>query len=189
LALLRDFDLEFRWYTITANRDPAVLKQLLFSEHTLPGFNDSGAHLANMAYYDGNLRTLKLAAEESVALVSRAVKRLTKDPADLFNLDAGTLDLGQQADMVLIDPAALLSYDSEACTQLIHRELFDCNQFVNRSDGVVTATIIGGKVAWENGAYAPQFGRAAFGRTLRDKRVPHAAIASRESATPARRHG
>ena len=61
MHLLREYDRAFRWSVTTANERKEVLKQLLFNEHTLPGFNDSGAHLTNMAYFDGNLRTLKLA--------------------------------------------------------------------------------------------------------------------------------
>ena len=93
-----------------------VLKQLLLGENTLPGFNDSGAHLTNMAFFDGNLRTLQLAQEDGLETVARQVRRLTREPAALFNLDVGTLDLGAQADVILIDPAALKAYDAEAAT-------------------------------------------------------------------------
>ena len=75
LHLLRQWDTRLRWHTTTANRDPAVLKELLFHPLTLPGFNDSGAHLTNMAFYDGNLRSLKIAQEDGLGKVALAVHR------------------------------------------------------------------------------------------------------------------
>ncbi len=171
LHLLREFDLQFRWHTTTANRDPEVLKALLFHPHTLPGFNDSGAHLVNMAYYDGNLRTLAIAAGESVEKVAVAVKRLTQDAARLFALDAGSLDLGKQADMILIDPVALAAYDSEASMEMSRNEAFGCEQFVNRSDGVVPLVVIAGKVAWEGSEVSSQLGCEPFGRVLKNQFV------------------
>lgn len=169
LHLLREYDKAFRWYTVTANSNPRVLKDLLFHEETIPGFNDSGAHLTNMAFFDGNLRTLKFAAEDSIELVSFAVKRLTKDAADLFDLDAGTLELGKQADMILVDPEALLAYNAEANTCMQYREVFQHDQMVNRSDGVVDKTIIAGKLAWDGKKYTRAFGKERFGRPLRNK--------------------
>lgn len=169
IQLLKDWDKQFRWHTTTANVRPDVLKELVFHEQTLPGFNDSGAHLTNMAFYDGNLLTLKMAAEDSLELVSQAVKRLTRDPAHMFNINAGTLDIGAQADITLIDPEALLDYDSQSNTQMLYRELFQHDQMVNRSNGVVAKTIIGGKVAWDGKKYTPKFGKEAFGRLLKPK--------------------
>lgn len=167
LHLLRSYDREFRWSVITANQRPEVLKELVFHPQTLPGFNDSGAHLTNMAFFDGNLRTLQLAQQDgSPALMARAVRRLTADAADLFGLDVGRIEIGARADLVMIDPQALASYDSEACTRLIHREIFDHPQMVNRSDGVVRSVIIGGQIAWDGEAFTPEFGQQAMGRPL-----------------------
>jgi len=166
LHLLKEYDRAFRWSVTTANTRRDVLKKILFAEDTLPGFNDSGAHLMNMAFFDGNLRTLQLAAEEGLAEVSRQVKRLTRDPAALFNIDVGSLDLGAQADVVLIDPKALQAYNPEARTTVIHREVFNHPQMVNRSDGVVTQVVIAGKVAWDGQSYAPAFGKETYGRLL-----------------------
>jgi len=167
LYLLRTFDRAFRWSVSTANNTPSVLKELVFDEETLPGFNDSGAHLINMAFFDGNLRTLKMAAEDSLELVATAVRRLTREPAKLFALDCGTLETGKQADVILVDPQALKSYDSAANTTMIHRDCFGHPQMVNRSDKVVTHTIIGGKVAWRGDSFDEQFGKQAYGRALR----------------------
>ncbi len=168
MHMLREYDKQFRWYTTTANgKRPEVLKKLVFHEETIPGFNDSGAHLTNMAFFDGNLQTLKMAAEDSIELVSFAVKRLTRDAASLFGLDVGTLEIGAQADIVLINPEALLNYDSEANTITQYREVFEYDQMVNRSDGVVTKVIIAGKTAWDGRGFTSIFGQEKFGKALR----------------------
>jgi len=168
MHMLREYDKEFRWHTTTANGlRPDVLKTLLFHELTIPGFNDSGAHLTNMAFFDGNLQTLKMAAEDSIELVSFAVKRLTRDAASLFGLDAGTIEIGAQADIVLIDPEALLNYDSGANTIIQYRDVFEYNQMVNRSDGVVKKVIIAGKIAWNGEDFVDNYGKEKFGKTLR----------------------
>jgi N-acyl-D-aspartate/D-glutamate deacylase len=132
----------------------------------MPGFNDSGAHLTNLAFYDGNLVTLKLAAEESLDKVAIAVKRLTAEPAEFFGLDVGNLNVGTQADIAIINPAALNDYDSDAKREIIYREDFQHEQLVNRSDGVVEQTIIAGLAAWRNGDFTPELGNVKMGRAL-----------------------
>lgn len=171
LILLKEFDKDLRWYTYTANINPKVLKELLFHPLTIPGFNDSGAHLTNMAFYDGNLRTLKMAAEESESLVAYAVKRLTKDAADIFDLDVGTLDIGAQADVLIVNPEAFKTYDPEKQTKMIYREVFEHNQMVNRPEGVVEHVLIAGKFAVKKGELTEALGRERMGRPLRNKFV------------------
>lgn len=166
LELFRQWDKDFRWYTIIANKNPAKVKELLFHEDTMPGFNDSGAHLTNLAFYDGNLVTLKLAAEESLDKVAIAVKRLTSEPADFFGLDVGNLSVGTQADITIVNPEALSSYDSDASREIIYRDDFENEQLVNRSDGVVEHTIIAGHSAWLDGDFTPELGRVKMGRPL-----------------------
>ena len=132
----------------------------------MPGVNDSGAHLTNLAFYDGNLVTLKLAAEESLDKVAIAVKRLTSEPADFFGLDVGNLSVGTQADITIVNPEALSSYDSDASREIIYRDDFENEQLVNRSDGVVEHTIIAGHSAWLDGDFTPELGRVKMGRPL-----------------------
>lgn len=167
LHLLRAWDTALRWETTFANRDAAMLKKLLFHPNTLPGFNDSGAHLTNLAFYDGNLRTLKIAQEDGVAQVANAVHRLTQAPAEFFGLNTGALTVGAQADLCLVDPVALAQWLPNDSYRFEHRELFGCKQMVNRPQGVVRHVMIGGKVAWDGGAYTAAYGRETFGRLLR----------------------
>jgi N-acyl-D-aspartate/D-glutamate deacylase len=166
LHLLRRFDTDLRWWTVTANRNARTTKELLFKPLLLPGFNDSGAHLTNMAFYDGNLRTLKFAQEDGLQKVALAVHRLTQEPAQFFGIDAGEIRVGARADLVQIDPEALRTYDPEACIEYVYRESFAHHQLVNRPRGVVTRTLINGQVAWEQGGYTPAFGRETLGRVL-----------------------
>ena len=167
IHLLQSWDKSLRWHTVIANRDPARVRELLFHRDTLPGFNDSGAHLSNLAFYDGNLLTLKIAAEESINRVSEAVRRLTRAPADFFGIDAGRLEEGARADITVVDPVALARYDSDAGRQLVWREELQAEQLVNRSDGVVSDVFIGGKAAWAQGAVTAGLGHERMGSALR----------------------
>jgi N-acyl-D-aspartate/D-glutamate deacylase len=166
LHALRLYDTRLRWWTAPANQDPARVRELLFHPQLLPGFNDSGAHLTNMAFYDCNLRTLKIAQAEGIAMVAHAVHRLSQEPAEFWGVDAGVLKVGARADVVIVDPVALRDHDGEARVQYIWRDAFQHHQLVNRPEGVVTQVWIGGKLAWEQDAYTPAFGRERMGRVL-----------------------
>ena len=167
LALLRHFDRDLHWYYVNANRDPETIKRLLLHPKLLPGFNDSGAHVTNMAYYDGNLRALRIGLEESEACFSHMVHRLTQEPADFFGLDVGRLSVGARADVALIHPEALRTYDGEANIQYIYRELFDCHQLVNRSDGVVGGVYVNGQAVWNGTGFTEVHGKEKLGGALR----------------------
>ena len=190
LYLLETLDTDLYWWTITANRDPAVLKRLLTHEQILPGFNDSGAHLTNMAFYDANLRGLRVVAEDGLEAVARHVRRLTAEPADFFDLDVGRIAEGQQADVVLVDPDALASYDGDANVTEIYREDFEHVQLVNRSDGVVPGVWIRGQRVWDGERFDDVLGTVALGRCLtaksagRIKAQPSASPASTSSSLP-----
>jgi N-acyl-D-aspartate/D-glutamate deacylase len=167
LQMLRTFDTDLSWSTVTANRDLKVVRELLMDPKLLPGFNDSGAHLTNMAFYDVNLRSLQLAAEGGDKDVAYMVKRLTKDAADVFGVAGGTIYEGDIADLILIDPKQLQDYDGEQNIQRVHREEFQHEQLVNRSDDVVPLVMIGGHTAWENNSFASDLGQKPMGRLLR----------------------
>ena len=180
LTLLREWDTGLRWYTTVANRNPAVLKKLLFHPQTLPGFNDSGAHLTNMAFYDGNLRTLKMANEDGIEQVASAVHRLTGLPAEFLGLNVGVLRVGAQADIAVIDPSQLQDWNPEDTIEYIYRDLFEAKQLVNRPDGIVTQVMIAGQMAWSEGKFTAIMGERPLGRLLRaadhpDEKARHSA--------------
>ena len=167
LHLLREYDRDIRFHFTVGNDRPEILEQLLFDENTLPGFNDSGAHLINMAFFDGNLMTLKIAQKRDLARVALAVKRLTRDPAAFFGLDAGSIEIGKAADITLVDPVALEAYNSDANRQLLYREVLRESQIVNRSDGVVDGVYIAGTRVWDRDHCLPALGQQKLGRALR----------------------
>lgn len=167
LHLLRRFDTDLRWWTISANRDLGMVEKLAFHPRLLPGFNDSGAHLTNMAFYDGNLRLLKMAQKKGLSRVAHAVQRLTREPAEFFGVDAGRLEVGARADLVVIDPQALSSWEPEATYQYIWRDAFEHRQLVNRPEGVVRRVLVNGHCAFAEGSYSPAFGQQPMGRLLR----------------------
>jgi N-acyl-D-aspartate/D-glutamate deacylase len=172
LHLIRRYDRALRWWFVVANDRPEVLKEMLFHEHLLPGFNDSGAHLINLAFFDGNLLTLQIAARESIERVAQAVRRLTREPAGFFGVDAGRMDCGAQADLVLVDPEALRRYDTDASRRMVHREIFGHEQLVNRSDGVVRAVFIAGEQVWDGGDFTAALGARRLGRALTATSAP-----------------
>jgi len=167
LHLLRHFDMDLRWYVLAANDDEDRLARVLFDPQMLPGFNDSGAHLTNMAYYDGNLRGLQIAQRRSPEHVAYHVGRLTRAPAEFWGISSvGTLEPGKQADVILIDPDALRAYDSEAQTIFEYREAVGSEQMLNRSEGVVTDVWIAGVPAWRGSKATSHLGKTRMGRAL-----------------------
>ncbi len=168
LGLLRHFDTDLHWCYVAANKDPAVIKRLLLHPKLLPGFNDSGAHVTNMAFFDGNLRALKIGLEESEACFTQMLSRLTSEPAEFFGLsDVGSLRVGSRADMLLLNPEQLASYDGEASVQYQYRDVFDCHQLVNRSDGVVGGVFVSGQQVWDGTDFCGDHGKRALGGALR----------------------
>lgn len=166
LHLYREYDVELRMTTITANRDPVLTEKLLFDEQVLPGFNDSGAHLTNMAFYDGNLRGLQMAQRHGLEKVAWHVRRLTREPAEFFGVAGGRIAVGEVADVIVIDPTALQHYDSDANTHYVWRDQLAHHQMVNRSEGVVTASFIAGRCVWRDQQFTPRLGREKLGRVL-----------------------
>ena len=176
LDLLIAHGKQLRWRTVIANHNPAVVEKLVNEPATLIGFSDAGAHIRNMAFYNFGLRLLKLVRDAELRgqpfmPIERAVWRLTRELADWFNVDAGRLQVGDRADVVVIDPAQLDA--SLACyreTQLAQFE--GLKRLVNAGNAVDT-TIIGGRVAWHQGAFAEELGQSrVFGDYLPARNRP-----------------
>ena len=164
---LKLFDRDLYWHTVSANADERSVRKLTMSPQFLPGFSDAGAHLTNMAFYDVNLRALQIAADEKgEAGVAYMARRLTRDPADFFAVDAGRIDIGAQADIVLIDPEKLRRYDAEANTRRVYRDVLGHDQLVNRSDGVVAHVFVAGARVFSGGAFTEHFESRRLGRVL-----------------------
>jgi dihydroorotase len=89
--------------------------------------------------------TVTMLVEAEVLTLSQAIARLTCEPARVFTLPKGTLSVGADADVTIVDPT---------------REwVVDVKKFASKSRnspfhgwklrGEVLATIVGGKVVWE----------------------------------------
>ena len=115
-----------------------------------------------MAFFDSNLMSLKLAKEHGDDTVAKVVKRLTKDPAETFGLDAGSLAM-VRADMVLINPEALEGWEPDQTRVLVHREIFEHEQMVNRPEGIVDSVYISGEMAWDGEEGATEAGNKPLG--------------------------
>lgn len=165
MSLLRAFDRDLIWITTSANADPEGVAARLFDPLLLPGFADSGAHLTNMAFYDNNLRALKIAQERG--RVGFMVSRLTSEPARFFGLEVGTIEVGAAADLALIDPDALAAYRPDESVTRITREALDTEQLVNRPEGVVCGVWIGGRRLVDERGPTEALGETRAGRLLR----------------------
>ena len=180
---LKLYDRELYWHTVSANADEHMVRKLTMSPNFLPGFADSGAHLTNMAFYDVNLRALQIAADEQgEAGVAYMTRRLTRDPADFFFIDAGRIDIGAPADIALIDPEKLRAYDAEAGTRRIYRDVLGHDQLVNRSDGVVAHVLVAGAPVFSDGAFTNAFESRKLGRVLLNREAASAPPAYAQAA-------
>lgn len=96
----------------------------------------------------------------------KAVWRLTKENADFFNLDAGSLEAGKRADITIIDPEKLSDDVHKYHTAEFLQGL---NRLVNRNDDIVELVLINGKVAGGNQQFSERFGKERFGNFLKGK--------------------
>lgn len=171
-ALIDNGERNVRWTTVLANHRPKQLDKLAAEPSVHMGFSDAGAHLRNMAFYNYPVRLLKrtLDASRSGApflSVERAVYRLTAEVADWFGLDAGTLREGDRADFAVVDPAGL----DESVDGYYEEEVpfyGGLRRMVNRNDGAVVATGVGGVVVFRDGRFRDGYGTTVkSGRFLR----------------------
>ncbi len=91
------------------NTDQAAVSRLLRDPDTHVALSDAGAHLTFLCDADFGLHLLgHWSRELGVLSLEEAVRRLTRQPADLFGLpDRGRIALGAKADLLLFDPATV----------------------------------------------------------------------------------
>ena len=172
LDLAAEHGEHLRWYSVMANDRLKPLEFISAHPDVLIGFSDAGAHLRNMAHYNFPLRLLKLARDaeqrgESFMTMGQAVYRVTAEIAEWFRIDAGVLDEGKRADLVVIDPTKLDERIEEA-----HEEEMEgfggLHRLVRRNDETVDAVLVNGKLAVLHGKPTPELGRErGFGKVLR----------------------
>ncbi len=171
LDLVAQFGTKLRWYTVMANDRPAVIREMVSSPDVLIGFSDAGAHLRQMAHYNFPLRMLKLVRDsekrgEGFMSVERAVHRLTGEMATWLGIDAGTIETGKRADVVVIDPEAL-DDDLDRAVEAPMECFRGFSRMVRRNDRAVKLVMVGGRVAFSNGAEAGVLGVEKLGTVLR----------------------
>ncbi len=107
LSLAEDLETRFRAYI--ANEDPEAVAQLLNEEHVVLGLTDAGAHVDQLC--DAPLPTDllgKWVREREIMPLERAVRKLSGEPADIFNFDRrGYLREGNFADVCVFDPKSV----------------------------------------------------------------------------------
>jgi N-acyl-D-aspartate/D-glutamate deacylase len=165
-----------KWTTCYGNQRLPVMHKLLSSPWTQPGFADSGAHLRSIAQYNFPLRFLKYVRDAELAGTpfmdtGRAVHRLSGELAEFIGVDAGTIRVGDRADVVIINPAGLTDELDE-----IHEapmEVLGLERVVKRNDAAVDATLINGRIAYRRGLeYPEELGRQqGFGSFLPSRDV------------------
>jgi N-acyl-D-aspartate/D-glutamate deacylase len=145
---------------------------MMNSESNLLGFSDAGAHLRNMAFYNFPLRMLKFVKDaedrgKPVMPLEKAVHKLTGELGEWFQIDAGTLEEGGRADLVVVDPAHL-DYRVEEIHEEEIPELGNYVRLVRRNPDAVPAVIVNGTLVAEAGEVLPEIGRTVrAGRFLR----------------------
>ncbi len=179
---------KLRWFTTIANDRPEHLRRILAHPDILVGFSDAGAHLRNMAFYNFALFMLRMARDAAAGgmpflSIERAVHRCTGELASWLGLDAGHLEIGARADVVVIDPGALDAIDTlEEAPMPAFGAL---SRMVRRNDAAVPAVVVGGRIAVRGGVPLAEVGQVpAFGRFLpageeaREARAPGNALAA-----------
>ena len=171
LDLVAEYGRALRWYTVVANDRPRSLEWIIGHPDVLIGFSDAGAHLRNMAYYNFPLRMLKLVRDADrdgrpFMSVERAVHRLCGEIGEWLGLDAGRLEVGARADLVIIDPNAL-DDRVEALHEAPMREFNALSRLVRRNDAAVREVLINGRIAYADAMPSEALGREfGFGQLL-----------------------
>jgi len=171
LDLVAEHGRALRWYTVVANDRPRWLEWIVRHPDVLIGFSDAGAHLRNMAYYNFPLRMLKLVRDADQAgrpfmTPERAVHRLCAEIGDWLGLDAGRLEIGARADLVVLDPTAL-DGELEALHEAPMAEFDGLSRLVRRNDAAVRRVLINGRTAYADAAPVDALGReGGFGQVL-----------------------
>jgi len=89
--------------------------------------------------------TVSMLVEGEVLTLPQAIARLTSEPARIFGLPKGTLSIGADADVTIVDPAREWVVDIAKSASKSRNSPFHGWKL----RGQVLATIVSGKIAWE----------------------------------------
>lgn len=139
------------------------------------GFSDAGTHLKNISIYNFGPALLKLVndrlkAGKKTMSIGKAIHKMTKELADWYLLpNIGSLEVGKQADITIIDP----NYLNEEILDLQEAAmpgLPDYQRIVRRNDNAVPYVFINGVMAWRKGEKTVVLGIKKLGKVLRVKK-------------------
>lgn len=176
LDLIAEHGNALRWHTVIGNDRVKELEWIVRHPQVQVGFSDAGAHLRNMGFYNFPLRFFRLvldaaASGRHVMTIGQAVRRVTGELADYFDIDAGYIRCGNRADIVLIDPSKL-----DAALDEIHEAPMPgfpgLQRLVRRNDDAVRGVWVNGRLAWDGHAPSAAVGTTTgFGQLLRSRRA------------------
>ena len=99
--------------------------------------------------------------------MEKAVHRVTGEIAEWFRIDAGVLDVGKRADLVIVDPEKLDERLDQAHEAEMER-FGGLQRLVRRNDETINAVLINGKLAVIHGKPTSELGeQRGFGQVLR----------------------
>lgn len=167
IDLISEYDEHIRWHSVIANDRPAEMRRYLQHPYIQLGFSDAGAHNRNLAFQNSHLWFLRDCLLHSDALpIEKAVWRITGELADWFGLDAGYLQEGRVADVLVLDPHAL-NTDLSGPQETTDPRFDGAMRMVTCSGRAVQQVIVGGQRVLDQGRPHPEFEQRRFGRLLR----------------------
>lgn len=167
IDLISEYDEHIRWHSVIANDRPAEMRRYLQHPYIQLGFSDAGAHNRNLAFQNSHLWFLRDCLLHRDALpIEKAVWRITGELADWFGMDAGYLQEGRVADVLVLDPHALKA-DLSGPQETTDPRFDGAMRMVTRSGRAVQQVIVGGQRVLDQGRPHPEFEQRRFGRLLR----------------------
>ncbi|MEB3186720.1 MAG: amidohydrolase family protein [bacterium] len=162
MELLERHDTAIRWVTNAANDREAIRHRLMAGRDILPGFTDAGAHVRNLGYYDGALAMIRQAAASGFMPLEQAIARVTGEAARWFRLDRGVLAPGKRADLVVLDPARLLTGTTEQ-VEVADPMLDGALRMVKPASPEIVEVLVAGRTAVRGEHLQPVLGRERLG--------------------------
>ena len=149
LSLEEDLQIHFRAANM-GHEDPTRVGPIIAREKVHVGASDAGAHIQSFATYgDTGYLFSEFVREGGYLSLEQAVKKLTSDTAQIWNLpNRGLLRPGQAADVVVFDPDTIARDEEHPVNDMPEEGM----RYVRAAIGIDTV-IVNGEVAYtrENG--------------------------------------
>jgi len=172
LDIIQEYGSNLKWVAIAANDRPDQLNWIVQHPDVHIGFSDAGAHLRNISIYNFGPALLKLVYDrkntgEKTMSIGKAVHKMTKELADWYLMqDIGSLEVGKQADITVIDPRGLTD-EIHDIKEAPMPGLPDYLRIVRRNDQAVPYVWINGQLAWKRGHATSVLGNIKLGQVIR----------------------